>query len=68
MSELKDFIMGMQEDANWVINGCETFDQFCTKMLRIDSQYLPSLLSRTWQEHVDSQEDNSVNFYDRRAR
>jgi hypothetical protein len=41
MSELKDFIMGMQEDADWVINGCETFDQFCTKMLRIDSQYLP---------------------------
>ena len=68
MSRFKDFLIGLTEDSEYIINGCEDFDEFCAKMKKIDPHYMPSLLSDIWDEHMCSQEPNYTNFYDRSPR
>ncbi len=68
MSKTGDFLIGLTEDAEYVIGGCEDFEQFCSKMKKLDDMYLPSTLVNIWEEHVGSQEDLNVNHYIRRAR
>ena len=68
MSKTGDFLIGLTEDAEYVIGGCEDFEQFCSKMKKLDDMYLPSTLVNIREEHVGSQEDLNVNHYIRRAR
>ena len=68
MSRTGDLLIGLTEDAEYVIGGCEDFEQFCSKMKKLDDMYLPSTLVNIWEEHVGSQEDLNVNHYIRRAR
>ena len=68
MSKTGDFLIGLTEDAEYVIGGCEDFEQFCSKMKKLDDMYLPSTLVNIWEEHVGSQEALNVNHYIRRAR
>jgi|TARA_R110000751_G_scaffold35579_1_gene87420 hypothetical protein len=68
MSKIGDFLIDVQSDSEFVISGCESFEQFCSKMKDINSMYLPSALSDIWEEHVGSQEDLNVNHYIRRPR
>ena len=68
MSKIGDFLIDVQSDSEFVISGCESFEQFCSKMKDINSMYLPSALSDIWEEYVGSMEGNDVNFHDRRPR
>jgi hypothetical protein len=68
MSRTGDFLIGLTEDTEVIIAGCENFDEFCCKMKDINGLYLPSTLSSIWEEHVASQEPYNVNHYDRRPR
>jgi len=68
MSKIGDFLIDVQSDSEFVIGGCEDFEQFCSKMRKINDMYLPSTLVNIWEEHVGSQEDLNVNHYIRRAR
>lgn len=68
MSKIGDFLIDVQSDSEFVISGCESFEQFCSKMKDINSMYLPSSLSDIWEEHVGSMESHNVNEHDRRAR
>lgn len=68
MSRIGDFLIDVQSDSEFVIGGCESFEQFCNKMKKINTMYLPSALTDIWEEHVGSQEDLNVNHYDRRPR
>ena len=68
MSKIGDFLIGLTEDTEVIIAGCESFDEFCRKMKDINGLYLPSTLSSIWEEHVGSQEDLNVNHYIRRPR
>ena len=61
MSKTGDFLIGLDEDAGYVISGCMDFEEFCKKMKDINDLYLPSALSDIWEEHVGSTEDNTVN-------
>ena len=42
MSKIGDFLIGLTEDAEYVIGGCEDFEQFCSKMQKLNDMYLPS--------------------------
>ena len=68
MSKIGDFLIDVQSDSEFVISGCENFEQFCDKMKKINAMYLPSSLVDIWEEHVASQEPYNVNHYDRRPR
>ena len=68
MSKIGDFLIDVQSDSEFVIGSCESFEQFCSKMKKINDMYLPSSLVDIWEEHVSSQEDLNVNHYIRRAR
>ena len=68
MSRIGDFLIDVQSDSEFVISGCSNFEQFCSKMKKINSMYLPSALSDIWEEHVASQEPYNVNECDRRPR
>ena len=68
MSKTGDFLIGLDEDAGYVISGCMDFEEFCKKMKDINDLYLPSALSNMWEEHVASQEPYNVNECDRRPR
>ena len=66
MTTLTDLIIDIQADAESVFSSCYSFDSFCKKMIRINDDYLPSLLFDVWEGHIASQEPNNVNFHDRR--
>jgi len=68
MSKIGDFLIDVQSDSEFVIGSCESFEQFCSKMKKINAMYMPSSLVDIWEEHVGSQEDLNVNHYMRRPR
>ena len=68
MSKIGDFLIDVQSDSEFVIGGRESFEQFCSKMKKINAMDMPSSLVDIWEEHVGSQEDLNVNHYIRRPR
>jgi hypothetical protein len=60
MSRVGDLLIGMQEDAECVIDSCQTLEKFVEEMCKLNTLYTPTLLQEFWDGHVHSQEEHYV--------
>ena len=59
MSRVGDLLIGMQEDAECVIDSCQTLEKFVEEMCKLNTLYTPTLLEQFWDGYVHSQEDRT---------
>jgi hypothetical protein len=57
MSRVGDLLIGMQEDAECVIDSCQTLEKFVEEMCKLNTLYTPTLLEEFWDGYVHSQEE-----------
>ena len=52
---MSDLHIGMCSDAETVIDDCESFEEFCDRMIKINYLYAPSMIKDIWDEfHMDA--------------
>ena len=52
---MSDLHVGMCSDAETVIDDCESFEEFCDRMIKINYMYVPSMIKDIWDEfHMDA--------------
>ena len=51
MSRMKDFIIEMESDAQIIIDNCESVEEFCQRMQKINYMYADSWCQEMWEEH-----------------
>lgn len=52
---MSDLHIGMCSDAETVIDDCESFEEFCDRMIMINYMYVPSMIKDIWDEfHMDA--------------
>ena len=52
---MSDLHIGMCSDAETVIDDCESFEEFCDRMIKINYMYVPSMIKDIWDEfHMDA--------------
>ena len=51
MSRMKDFIIEMESDAQIIIDNCESVEEFCQRMQKINYMYVDSWCQEIWEEH-----------------
>tara|TARA_R110002167_G_scaffold119161_1_gene296189 strand:- start:39 stop:212 length:174 start_codon:yes stop_codon:yes gene_type:complete len=56
MSRLKDLIIEFEADAEFALEGAETFDEFANNMYKINAVYELSM----WQQELRDGWDNTV--------
>jgi len=47
---MSDLHIGMCSDAETVIDDCESFEEFCDRMVKINYLYVPSMIKDIWDE------------------
>ena len=47
---MSDLHIGMCSDAETVIDDCESFEEFCDRMIMINYMYVPSMIKDIWDE------------------
>ena len=47
---MSDLHIGMCSDAETVIDDCESFEEFCDRMININYMYVPSMIKDIWDE------------------
>ncbi len=47
---MSDLHIGMCADAETVIGDCESFEEFCDRMIKINYLYVPSMIKDIWDE------------------
>lgn len=47
---MSDLHIGMCSDAETVIDDCESFEEFCDRMIKINYMYVPSMIKDIWDE------------------
>ena len=50
MGRMSDSHIGMCSDAETVIDDCESFEEFCDRMIMINYMYVPSMIKDIWDE------------------
>ena len=51
MSRMKDFIIEMESDAQIIIDNCESVEEFCQRMQKINYLYADDWCQEMWNEH-----------------
>ena len=51
MSRMKDFIIEMESDAQIIIDNCESVEEFCQRMQKINYMYADDWCQEIWEEH-----------------
>ena len=46
MSRIGDFLIDVQSDSEFVIGSCESFEQFCSKMKKINDHVFAKCIDR----------------------
>ena len=59
MSRVGDLLIGMQEDAECVIDSCQTLEKFVEEMCKLNTLYTPTLLQEFCDGHIHSQEEHT---------